>query len=380
MNKKNTKLKVCFFGTYDRGFTSNRIVLEGLKANDVKVVEINSEVKMTKLDREQDMTWLKFINRILKKYKIIFEIIKKRKELKECQAIYVGFPGHIDVIPAFIVAKIFKLKLIFNPLVIIYTGYADDQGILKENSWLGKVIKFGEKFIYKLCDVITADTPYQKEHLIRDYDVPASKLDVLPIGADNKVYKFLGIKKPNDEFNVVYYGLFTPLHGCEHIIKAANLLKKYKDIKFVMVGKGHTFESTFKLAQKLQLKNVIFYPDMTEVDAFDTLKEADLFLGFLQKHPSVNRIIPNKVYQGIALGKAVISAESDAIESVFTDKENIYLCKPASPESLANAVLNLRNDQKLRDKIAKNGYKLYQDNFTPETVGAELKRIIRSAI
>ena len=37
------KLKICFFGTYDKSFTSNRIVLEGLSMNGVEVLEINSE-------------------------------------------------------------------------------------------------------------------------------------------------------------------------------------------------------------------------------------------------------------------------------------------------------------------------------------------------
>lgn len=376
MNDKN--LEICFFGTYDRNFTSNRIVLEGLRINGVEVLEINSEVKLTQLDRETDMTWLHFIKRILRKYQIIVEVAKNIKELKECTALYVGYPGHVDVIPAFIISKLFKLKLIFNPLVIIYTGYADDQGILKGSSLLGKAIKFGEKTIYRLCDMVIADTPYQKKHLMDEYGVSENKLAVLPIGADDKVYRFLGIKKPDNEFNVVYYGLFTPLHGCEYIIQAANILKKHKDIKFVMVGKGHTFDSTFKMAQKLQLKNVIFYPDMTEIDAFDTLKEADVFLGFLQKHPSVDRIIPNKVYQGIALGKAVISARSKAIESVFKDKEDIYLCEPADGNSLAQGILILKNSSKLRNKIARNGYKLFTEKFSPKVVGRELKTIIKA--
>lgn len=377
---KNKKLKICFFGTYDKSFTSNRIVLEGLRMNNVEVLEINSEVKLTQLDREIDMTWFQFIKRIFKKYRIVVEILKNIKALKECSALYVGYPGHIDVLPAWILCKIFGLKLIFNPLVIIYTGYVDDQGILKGDSLLGKAIKFGEKIIYRLCDVVIADTPYQKEHLREDFDFPEKKLAVLPIGADDKVYRFLGIKKRNQEFNVVYYGLFTPLHGCEYIVDAANILKNHRDIRFVMVGKGHTFEATFKKAQKLQLRNIVFYPDMTEVNAFDTLKEADVFLGFLQNHPSVDRIIPNKVYQGIALGKAVISARSRAIESVFTSNEDIYLCNSADGKSLAEAVMFLRNNVRLRNKITRNGYRLYRDKFTPFAVGRELKEIIVTSI
>ena len=45
----------------------------------------------------------------------------------------------------------------------------------------------------------------------------------------------------------------------------------------------------------------------------------------------------------------------------------------ANPEALAQSILLLRNDAKLRKKIARNGYALYKKKFTPNAIGKELK-------
>ncbi len=369
------QLQVCFYGAYDRDFTSNRLLIAGLRENGVRVVEVNANVKMTRLDRDEDMSWWKLMFRILRKYRLISETVKHIDDIKKSDVIYIGFPGHFEVLPAYIVAKIFRKKLIFNPLVIFYTGYVDDQGILKRDSFLAKVIKVAEGLVYSLPDVILADTPFQKEHICKDFGINPGKVDVLPIGADDKVYPYSPKTKEDGLLNIMYYGLYTPLHGIGHIVDAATILRGYSDIVFTMVGKGHTFEENYKKAQDRNLVNMKFYPDMMEDTALSTLAQGDIFLGFLQKHPTVDRVVPNKVYQGLALGKAVISADAKVIRSIFQDRKNIYLCEASSGKSLADAILDLRNNKSLTEKIAKNGYSLYKARFTPKMVGLTLKEI-----
>lgn len=364
---------ICFFGTYDRDFTSNKIIKHGLEANGATVVEVNYEVKMTNLNKQSDLTWPLMIWRVLRKAGLIGVILSKRKLIQKSDMIYVGFPGHFDVLPAWIVAKIFRKKLVFNPLVIFYTGFADDQRFLRKQSVMGAVMKWGEGLIYRLCDVVFADTDEQKNHIHQLFGVPLSKLFVLPIGADDRVYRYEGIGNVRDSyFNVVYYGLYTPLHGTETIIEAAHLLRKQKDIRFLMIGNGFTFKKTHERAKKLKVTNVEFYPHMMEKDAFHTLQRADIFLGFLATHPSVDRIIPNKTYQGLALGKTVLCATGPAITHVFTSGKNIVTCRPSDPADLAKKILAMKKNPAKNRSIATAGYRLYRRSFTPKAVGKTL--------
>jgi glycosyltransferase involved in cell wall biosynthesis len=373
MNNINNNLNVCFFGSYDKTYTSNKLILQGLRENNIPVVEINAHIKVTALTTREGMTWGQIIKRILRKYKIFSEIVKKFGEFRKTNVIYVGYPGHVDVYPAYIAAKLFGKKLVFNPLLIVYVGFSEEQGILNKKSLLGKVIKETEKVGYNLCDMVFADTPMQKEFLKNEMRVAEDKISVLPIGADNKGYEYSEYNNTKSKkINVVYYGLYAPIHGVEYLIEAARKLRDDQDIEFTMVGSGNKYEETLSMAKKYNLQNVNFYPNVFEGEHLKYLQNADIFVGFLKKHSSVDKVIPNKVYQGLALGRAVLTADSPATRSVFEHKKNIYLIEPSNSEALVGAILDLKNNFKLRTQIAMGGYELYLNKFTPKKVGARL--------
>lgn len=367
------KITVCFFGTYDKTYTSNKMIIKGLEENGVKVVEINSHIKVTKLTTVNEMSLLQIVKRVLRKYKIIIEIIKNFNLFLKTDLIYVGYPGHVDVFFAYPIAKLFRKKLVFNPLLIIYNGFADEQGILNKKSIFGKAVKILESTCYKLCDLVFADTSFQYDHLKKDFNIPANKLRILSLGADDADYKYTPYENTKEKkVHVVYYGLYSPVHGVEHIVEAANILRNDKDIRFSFVGQGNTFEKNYKRAQDLKLSNITFHRDVYEIKNLPILQSADIFLGFLQKHPTVDRVIPNKVYQGLALGRVVLTADSPITRSVFVSGKDAYLCKPSDPKALANAIVKLKNNPKLRTMIALNGYNLYKNKFTPYAVGKQL--------
>lgn len=367
-------MTVCFFGSYDRTFTSNIIVKKGLEMEGIRVVEVMHQVQVTDMNKPEHMGIVPLMKRLWKKTGILKQIVNHRRDLKQADVIYVGYPGHADVVLAWVVAKLFGCRLVFNPLVIFYTGFVDDQGILKPGSLLARLLKWGEGLIYQMCDRVYADTPDQKTHLKRLFHLPPEKIEVLPIGADDEVYTFEGYGNVKDHhFNVMYYGLYSPLHATPVIIEAANLVRKDRSIRFVMVGKGQTLDETVKLAQSYKLSNVEFYPDMTEATATATLQRANVFLGFIAKHPSVDRIVPNKVYQGMALGKAVVTAKAPAIASILTQKKDVYMITPNDPKALADAICDLKAHPQLEQTIAKGGREVFLARFTPRAVGAQLR-------
>jgi hypothetical protein len=192
MTKK--KITVCFFGSYDRTFTSNKIVLNGLGEAGADVFEVNANVAVTNLDKKGQLTPFELVKRVLKKAGLIKEIYKNWGKIKNCDGVYVGYPGHFDVIPAFIICKLLGKKLYFNPLIIFYTGFVEEQAIISKDSVFAKVIKFGEKIVYQMCDVVLADTPNQKEFLIKLFDIKPEKIKILPIGSDEKTYRYHTIK------------------------------------------------------------------------------------------------------------------------------------------------------------------------------------------
>ena len=60
-------------------------------------------------------------------------------------------------------------------------------------------------------------------------------------------------------FTVFFYGRFSPLHGIEHIIRAAALLEARRNpVRFVLVGAGQTYQTMRDLAERFGVSTVEF--------------------------------------------------------------------------------------------------------------------------
>lgn len=369
-------MKVTYFGTYDSEFTKNKFVIKALKANKVDVLEVHKQTQVTRMDRKGDFGFFSIIKRLGQKLSIIPIGLSSIPYIHETEAILVGYPGHFDIPFAFLLSLLTGIPLFFDPVLILTKTHTKNTGVLKETSFITRLIQWIEKILYKLPKVIFAETEYAKQNFLQLFQLPEEKVHVIPVGADPAFYK--PVNKPkSDKFVVTYYGLFIPIHGVDVMINAAELLKNKKDIEFHFIGKGLLYDEMVELAQKKGLKNCKFFPDINEPIALPYLGASDLFLGFMTESEVGNSVIPNKVYQGLALKRCVVSGDSPALRREFTHLETMYYIENDNPKALAHAILRLKKDTVLRESIAKEGYKLFQKKFSPKAIGKKLKEEIK---
>lgn len=155
------------------------------------------------------------------------------------------------------------------------------------------------------------------------------------------------------QFHVLFWGKMIPLQGVPYIRAAAELLRN-DPVEIQILGN----------------------PPVPQRELPALIRRADICLGIFGDTDKATRVIPNKVYEAIAMRKPVISADTPAIRELFTDRENILFCRRADPRDLADKILELCNDAKLREHIAEGGYLLFQQKAIPEKIGAELMRIL----
>ena len=160
-------MKICFFGTYDKKYSSNKIILDGFKKNFIKVLEINNDIRITPLNNSNHLAILNLIKRLWIKLSLIPLIFKNLSKIKKCDAIYVGYPGHIDILISYPLAKLLGKKLIFYPCIILYITFTEDVNLFTKDSIYAKLLKIYERFIYKLPDLIYSDIPLQKDEFIK---------------------------------------------------------------------------------------------------------------------------------------------------------------------------------------------------------------------
>ncbi|MFH0846026.1 MAG: glycosyltransferase [Patescibacteria group bacterium] len=172
------------------------------------------------------------------------------------------------------------------------------------------------------------------------------------------------------KFKIYFYGHLIPLQGQEYILEAACLLEKHDDIVFLMGG-----SVAKKKYDDGSFKNVIFKENVFKEKLAEDIQGSDVCLGIFGDTIKSKRVIPNKIYDYVACRKPVITADTPAIRELF-DENDLYLVPTANSEALAKAILKLKEDSDLREKLAENSYNKFTQNCTPKILGKELLKII----
>ena len=71
----------------------------------------------------------------------------------------------------------------------------------------------------------------------------------------------------------------------------------------------------------------------------------------------------NKIYEGLAMARPMISGEARAVSQVLEHGKHIYLCERANGADLAAAIHTLWQDRTLQEQLIHNGHHLFMNKF-----------------
>jgi glycosyltransferase involved in cell wall biosynthesis len=202
------------------------------------------------------------------------------------------------------------------------------------------------------------------------YHLFADKFRRVPHGADEHVYHPRSVEAPVDFFQVTYHGTYLPSHGMDAIIKAAILLREEAGIVFHFYGQGPEQERIEDIAVSERLKNVNFHGFVEQEELLDALARSHVCLGVFGTTKQSHFTIQNKVWQGLAMGRAVISGDSLVVRESLDHKEHIYLVERDNAQAIAAAIRELKEDSRLRKRIAQGGYERFLANNSVKAIGA----------
>jgi glycosyltransferase involved in cell wall biosynthesis len=165
------------------------------------------------------------------------------------------------------------------------------------------------------------------------------------------------INIPKDAFIIMSLGRFSKEKGQVHLIEAADkLVRRYNDFYFILVGHGpmeyylreeikkRNIENRFKLVVDPENAKKYFY--VANVFVLPSLREGQSMV----------------LYEAMMAGLPVISSSLDGLKEVIKNKKTGLLVNIADSDELAEKIVYLYNNQKIRKKIAKNA-KLKMQNY-----------------
>ena len=361
------KTTICLFGTYDYKYSRNSSIRDGLKEIGVKVMEVHYDIPLTRLEVKDDFTLAKSVKRVITKFISWIFLLSSWRQVRKSDAVVVLHPGHLDLPPAWLLCKIFSKPLIFDTSISPYDMYIVGRDLAKVGSVKEKVLKLVERLLLKLPDKSFTDTALMKNFIVNTFQIKPERIFTVPLGANNRLYKPTNEKR-NGKVKVLFFGMYNPVHGAWHIIRAINTLKN-QPIEFVMLGDGPIKEELLNYASKNKIKNLEFKGFVPEPELVKEINSADILLGTFSDVHIMKRVIPNKIFGSIACKKCVLTAEQPILEEYFTHNESIYFTKPEDSKTLAKAIKVLAKNEKRRILIGNNAYRIYLQYFTPKRVG-----------
>ncbi|MBN1165268.1 MAG: glycosyltransferase [Candidatus Krumholzibacteriota bacterium] len=352
------RAEIVFFGGFDPHYPRNAILRKGMTRCGMAVEECRVGLKRKVTTRYPALLW-KYL-RLAGGRKILF----------------VPDFRHKDVPLAWSLARLGGHKLIFDPLVSRYETRVLDRGDISEGtpqSWHNRNL---DRLSMRLPDLVLADTDIHASYYAREFDLPENKLRTLRIGFDDDIFGERRLPPETGTLKVLFYGSFLPLHGIDTIVDAARRLRGER-INFRIFGSGQTYRQVEERAKELSPKLLSFHPPMAYRDLSRLIAEADVVLGIFGTTLKTQMVIPNKVFQALAVGRALITADSPAVKEIFRDGEHLLTVPPGDPTALAEALRILRDDAELRKGLAREGGVLVREEYNPRRVAERLIGLLR---
>ncbi len=275
-------------------------------------------------------------------------------------------------------AKKRKLPLIFDPLISAYDKRVYEKKKYKPESRQAKDLLKWEKKLFSLADIVIADTICHKKYFIEQLGCIEDKVFVIPVSAEESLF-YPKENLKNEVPEILFFGTFIGLQGPRYIAEA---IKFYQGppIKLVFLGDGPERKQCEKITQQtINHKVTIQFEDWIDFhDLPDRIRKSDACLGIFGIGEKSHRVIPNKVYQSLAVGKPVITMVSDAypIELIKQENQGIYFCEAGNPESIADSILKLIILMEGNQYNFSSPRKVYEHYFSNEVIKSVLIHLI----
>ncbi len=355
MTQNAEVLRIVVWGTYDIGKPRVRIMLRGLKESNAEVILCHRDVWQGIEDKSGIASWrdrFRFLARWLWCYPaLIFRYLK----LPEHDVVIVGYLGHLDVLVLWPFAKWRGVPVVWEAFLSLYNTVVEDRQIAGPRHPLALILYAWEWLACRAASLVVLDTKAHADYFASRFRLSGEHTADMLVGAETDVfYPRLAVSAESADhegaITVLFYGQFIPLHGIETIIAAATRLED-EAFEWDLIGQGQEAPAIRAMLERHPLPKLHWTPWVSFHELPDRIRRADVCLGIFGNTLKANLVIPNKAYQILAVGKPLITRESDAMRQLVNEVcTGIFLVPPADPGALANALLEFKKQaQQLGD-------------------------------
>jgi glycosyltransferase involved in cell wall biosynthesis len=309
-------VRALYFGTYDREHPRNLNAIAALNAAGVEVTE-----RQVPLRRGGLLGALGVFGAETR-----LSVPRRR----DFDVVIVGYPGHFDVPRARRVAR--KRPLVFDAVLSLENELVEVRRRFRPRSTAATVLRAVDSRALRLPDLVVCGTRAEASYLEQ---LGARQTTVIFLGANEDI--FCETWSPSYPFSALHVA-----DASRDDVETAALLVPELPIRILEPG------------------------EIAAGDQGIAFAHAGIVLGSFRD----SRAIPPAVFEALATGAPVITADTPAARELLVDGESALLVEPGDPGALAEALRRLTNDEALRRAIATQGRHVYAERASRQVLGA----------
>lgn len=252
-----------------------------------------------------------------------------------------------DLIHAHFIAKYgFHLPgLARCPMIV--SAWGDDILILPKKS---RLIAWYTRKVMEEADLVYAVSKNIREHILKDFDIPAQKVRYLPFGIDTDLFSIHPRHMADSVVTIEVFsnrGYFSVYDNVTLVRGFGIAWRKNPTLRLTLKGEGPLEQSVRDEVASLGLSSVVTFQGKTDyADVPKDYRQADIFIT-----TSLSDGTPVSVLEAMASGLPCIATSVGGIPEWVENGKTGLLVPPGSPEAVAEAILLLAADPSLRSSL-----------------------------
>lgn len=361
--------RVLITGTGDAKFGRNRQIIRLLEQTGHQIDLRTQSVWKRDKTRSVSSGKVSLAVRSLLLYVRIVGILISAGLRRRPDVVMVLHPSQIDAVVVGVVCKVMRLPLVIDFFVSLHETVVEDRKLFSSRSLVSRVLRLCDRLSARLATHVLTDTPEDADYFSSVTGTPRSKWSVVWVGANPAVYvpQSPSLVEPR---SVLFYGTYIPLQGIQHIVRATAFLPS--DIKVTLIGDGQERSRIEEIINSEQLP-VDLIDSVTEEELAQYIARAAVCLGVFGEGPKTSRVIPNKVFQCLAMGKAVITGDTPAVAIL---DEAVRVVPVGNAQAIATAIIDIVDNAKTREQLERSARDVFETQFEERVLSQTMAEIM----
>jgi len=281
------------------------------------------------------------------------------------------YPGHVDACVLGPIARLRRIPSTLDIFISLYDTVVLDRGLHGKRSPQALATRTLDTIACWSVRRVVVDTPEHAAFFASFTHRAPERFSVLWVGADESLYR--PAPDPGDAAPILWYLTYIPLHGFDTVARAAAVLEQSEPGRTLrLVGDGQERPAAEATAKELGLHNLEFVASVPERELPDEIAHASVCLGVFGISDKAARVVPNKVFQCAAAGRAIVTAATPAIRTAFGDA--LVTVPVGDPAALADALRSLHGEARLQ--AGARAREVFAERFSDAALACDLERAL----